>query len=81
MLILGQYSTGKTSFIKKILKGESYQGSRIGAEPTTDSFHAVMHNSGALGKEKRTRDGQIVTKLGTEAGDDFGGLAKFGMSC
>jgi EH domain-containing protein 1 len=37
-----------------------------------------MHNSGALGKEKRTRDGQIVAKLGTEAGDDFAGLSKFG---
>ena len=34
VLVLGQYSTGKTSFIKSLLKGESYEGARIGKSLT-----------------------------------------------
>lgn len=33
VLLLGQYSTGKTTFIKKIL-GQPYPGAHIGPEPT-----------------------------------------------
>jgi len=43
ILLVGQYSTGKTSFIKYILE-QDFPGIRIGPEPTTDSFIAVMHN-------------------------------------
>jgi len=42
VLLVGQYSVGKTSFIKYLLERD-FPGSRIGPEPTTDSFMAVMH--------------------------------------
>ena len=46
LLLMGQYSTGKTTFIRALLHGQEYPGSHIGAEPTTDCFMAVMrgHN-------------------------------------
>ena len=43
MLLVGQYSTGKTTFIKYLLESD-FPGIRIGPEPTTDRFIAVMHN-------------------------------------
>ncbi|XP_028393093.1 EH domain-containing protein 1-like [Dendronephthya gigantea] len=42
VLLVGQYSTGKTTFIKYLLE-QDFPGLRIGPEPTTDSFIAVMH--------------------------------------
>eukprot|EP00889_Picochlorum_renovo_P007765 jgi/Picre1/34795/NNA_002261.t1 len=42
VLLLGQYSTGKTTFIKYLL-GRDYPGLHIGPEPTTDRFVVVMH--------------------------------------
>eukprot|EP00922_Rhytidocystis_sp_ex-Travisia-forbesii_P058214 GHVS01086091.1.p1 GENE.GHVS01086091.1~~GHVS01086091.1.p1 ORF type:complete len:589 (+),score=65.39 GHVS01086091.1:2377-4143(+) len=41
VMLIGQYSTGKTTFIKHLLERE-YPGLRIGPEPTTDRFVAVM---------------------------------------
>ncbi|KAI1302375.1 EH domain-containing protein 1 [Halotydeus destructor] len=41
ILLVGQYSTGKTTFIKYLLEKE-FPGIRIGPEPTTDRFIAVM---------------------------------------
>ena len=41
VLLVGQYSTGKTTFIKYLLEKE-FPGMRVGPEPTTDSFTAVM---------------------------------------
>ena len=41
--MVGQYSTGKTTFIKYLLESD-FPGIRIGPEPTTDRFIAVMHN-------------------------------------
>ncbi|SCL98062.1 EH domain-containing protein, putative [Plasmodium chabaudi chabaudi] len=43
ILLLGQYSTGKTTFIKHLIEKE-YCGMRIGPEPTTDKFVAVMYS-------------------------------------
>lgn len=43
VLLLGQYSVGKTSFIRYIL-GRDYPTAQIGPEPTTDRFVAVMHS-------------------------------------
>ncbi|PWA27860.1 hypothetical protein CCH79_00000097 [Gambusia affinis] len=53
VLLVGQYSTGKTSFIRfntetfnftcSYLLEQDFPGMRIGPEPTTDSFIAVMH--------------------------------------
>ncbi|XP_074713740.1 EH domain-containing protein 2 [Strix uralensis] len=42
VLVAGQYSTGKTTFIRYLLEQE-IPGSRVGPEPTTDSFVAIMH--------------------------------------
>nr|XP_057946595.1 EH domain-containing protein 4-like [Doryrhamphus excisus] len=42
VLLVGQYSTGKTTFIRYLLEQE-FPGMRIGPEPTTDGFIAVMY--------------------------------------
>mmetsp|Transcript_1157 Transcript_1157/g.3229 ORF Transcript_1157/g.3229 Transcript_1157/m.3229 type:complete len:484 (+) Transcript_1157:66-1517(+) len=42
ILTLGQYSTGKTSFIRHLIEND-YPGQQIGPEPTTDRFVAVCH--------------------------------------
>lgn len=42
VLLLGQYSTGKTTFIKHLLQRD-YPGCHIGPEPTTDRFVIVNH--------------------------------------
>eukprot|EP00602_Paraphysomonas_sp_CaronLab_P001390 CAMPEP_0185026886 /NCGR_PEP_ID=MMETSP1103-20130426/11443_1 /TAXON_ID=36769 /ORGANISM="Paraphysomonas bandaiensis, Strain Caron Lab Isolate" /LENGTH=508 /DNA_ID=CAMNT_0027560621 /DNA_START=82 /DNA_END=1608 /DNA_ORIENTATION=+ len=41
VMLIGQYSVGKTSFIRYLL-GKDFPGVRIGPEPTTDRFVAVM---------------------------------------
>lgn len=41
VLLVGGYSVGKTSFIRYMLERD-FPGSRIGPEPTTDRFLAVM---------------------------------------
>uniref|UniRef100_A0A8C2NXQ0 EH domain-containing protein 3 n=1 Tax=Capra hircus TaxID=9925 RepID=A0A8C2NXQ0_CAPHI len=41
VLLVGQYSTGKTTFIRYLLE-QDFPGMRIGPEPTTDSFISVM---------------------------------------
>lgn len=42
VLLIGQYSTGKTTFIRYLLERD-FPGIRIGPEPTTDRFVAIMH--------------------------------------
>lgn len=44
ILLVGQYSTGKTTFIKYLLE-KDFPGIRIGPEPTTDRFIAVMYGT------------------------------------
>jgi len=41
VLMMGQYSTGKSTFIRHLLERD-YPGLRIGPEPTTDKFVCVM---------------------------------------
>lgn len=41
ILLIGQYSTGKTTFIRYLLE-QDFPGLRIGPEPTTDRFIVVM---------------------------------------
>ncbi|KAL7052396.1 hypothetical protein ACKWTF_004862 [Chironomus riparius] len=41
ILLVGQYSTGKTTFIRYLLERD-FPGIRIGPEPTTDRFISVM---------------------------------------
>ncbi|KAG5899724.1 hypothetical protein JTB14_030112 [Gonioctena quinquepunctata] len=60
ILLVGQYSTGKTTFIKYLLERE-FPGIRIGPEPTTDRFIAVMYDEkedtpGILSGEKQRVD-------------------------
>jgi hypothetical protein len=44
VLLLGQYSTGKTSTIEYLV-GKPVPGAHTGPEPTTDRFVAVMHGA------------------------------------
>lgn len=71
VMVLGQYSTGKTSFIKHLLKKE-YPGAYIGPEPTTDRFVAVME-----GAEERVIPGNAAV---VQADLPFSGLSRFGSS-
>lgn len=71
VLMIGQYSVGKTSFIEYLL-GQSFPGQRIGPEPTTDRFVAVMH-----GEEERTVPGNAVA---VSPDLPFGGLSMFGTA-
>lgn len=69
VLLLGQYSTGKTSFIRFLLE-EDYPGMRISPEPTTDCFIAIMR-----GEEKTQVHGHSLT---VQCDKPFQGLSKFG---
>jgi EH domain-containing protein 1 len=71
VLFLGQYSTGKTTFIEYLLEAP-YRGSQIGPEPTTDKFCAVYHAN-----EERTIPGNA---LAVQADMPFRGLQKFGTA-
>lgn len=42
ILTVGQYSTGKTTFIQHLI-GEEYPTAQIGPEPTTDKFMCICH--------------------------------------
>merc|ERR1740129_148773 len=42
VLLMGQYSTGKSTFIRHLIQRD-YPGLRIGPEPTTDKFVCVLH--------------------------------------
>ena len=44
VVMLGQYSVGKTTFIRYLLERD-FPGQRIGPEPTTDRFCAIMHSN------------------------------------
>ncbi|MEW5304687.1 MAG: hypothetical protein WDW36_007280 [Sanguina aurantia] len=69
VLLLGQYSTGKTTFIKYLL-GRDYPGTHIGPEPTTDRFVAVFH-----GMEERRIPGNT---LAVQPDKPYQALANFG---
>ncbi|XP_033124810.1 EH domain-containing protein 1-like [Anneissia japonica] len=69
VLLVGQYSTGKTTFIKYLLERE-FPGIRVGPEPTTDRFMAVMHGD---------KDGVIPgNALVVDPKRQFRALDKFG---
>jgi hypothetical protein len=55
VLLLGQYSVGKTTFVEHLL-GRAYPGAHIGPEPTTDRFVAVMY-----GDDDRVVPGNAAT--------------------
>ena len=69
VLLMGQYSVGKTSFIRYLL-GRDFPGQHIGPEPTTDRFIAVMH-----GNEDKSTPGNA---LAVSQNMPFRGLEMFG---
>lgn len=69
VMLLGQYSTGKTTFIKHLLKC-NYPGAHIGPEPTTDRFVVVMS-----GPDERSIPGNTIA---VHAEMPFSGLTTFG---
>jgi len=69
VLLIGQYSVGKTSFIRYLL-GRDFPGQHIGPEPTTDRFIAVMH-----GGDDKTTPGNA---LAVSPNMPFRGLEMFG---
>jgi len=71
VLLIGQYSVGKTSFIRYLL-GRDFPGQRIGPEPTTDRFTALIN-----GPDERTIPGNA---LSVHPDLPFRGLERFGVS-
>ncbi|GAA5805173.1 P-loop containing nucleoside triphosphate hydrolase protein [Helicostylum pulchrum] len=71
VLLLGQYSTGKTTFIRYLLD-KKYPGEHIGVEPTTDRFVAIMN-----GQEDRIIPGNAAA-VNQEL--PFRGLNHFGQA-
>lgn len=71
ILLLGQYSVGKTTFIRHLLERD-FPNMRIGPEPTTDRFVCVMH-----GKDDMVIPGNALT---ADASKPFRALEKFGGS-
>ena len=69
VMLLGQYSVGKTSFIKYLL-GKDFPGIRIGPEPTTDRFTAIL-----WGRTDKVIPGAALC---SQAHRPFGGLNPFG---
>jgi len=69
VMLVGQYSTGKTTFIRYLLE-QDFPGIRIGPEPTTDRFIAVMHSD---------QDGVVPgNALVVDPKKQFRPLSKFG---
>jgi len=71
VLLIGQYSVGKTSFIRYVL-GRDFPGQRIGPEPTTDRFTVLLN-----GPEERTIPGNA---LSVHPDLPFRGLERFGVN-
>ncbi|KAF0992544.1 hypothetical protein HZS_3954 [Henneguya salminicola] len=69
VMFVGQYSTGKTTFIRYLLN-QDYPECRIGPEPTTDRFIAIMH-----GDNTRSIPGNAVV---VDPSKPFRVLSKFG---
>lgn len=69
ILLIGQYSTGKTTFIRYLLE-QDFPGIRIGPEPTTDRFICVMRGE---------QDGVIPGNAAVvDTSKQFKPLTKFG---
>ena len=81
VMILGQYSVGKTSFIRSLVQ-QDFPGQRIGPEPTTDRFTAIMHSSQGDNKDDITSgmQGRLVPGHALVMASDkpFQGLSSFG---
>jgi len=69
VMLMGQYSVGKTSFIEYLLE-RKFPGMHIGPEPTTDRFMSIM-----WGNEERVIPGNA---LAVQADKPYRGLQRFG---
>jgi len=69
VLLLGQYSVGKTSFIRYLL-GRDFPGIRVGPEPTTDRFTCILDGE----KDKIIPGAALVS----QSDRPFRGLSPFG---
>ena len=69
ILLLGQYSVGKTSFIKYLV-GRDFPGIRVGPEPTTDRFTAIL-----WGQQDKVIPGAALC---SQTDRPFTGLSPFG---
>lgn len=70
VLLIGQYSVGKTTFIRYLLERD-FPGVRIGPEPTTDRFMCLMY-----GPKDRTIPGNALC---ADSSKPFTQLTQFGM--
>lgn len=71
VMLLGQYSVGKTTFIRYLL-GADFPGQRIGPEPTTDRFTAIID-----GPDERIIPGNA---LAVSHDMPYRGLERFGVA-
>merc|ERR1719460_1623957 len=71
VMLLGQYSTGKSTFIRHLLERD-YPGLRIGPEPTTDKFVVVTH-----GPKDQVIPGNAAS---VDPNLPFSGLTQFGAN-
>ena len=71
VMLLGQYSVGKSTFIRYLLE-QDYPGSHIGPEPTTDRFMCILH-----GLQERRTPGNA---LAVSADKPYKGCAQFGTA-
>jgi GTP-binding protein EngB required for normal cell division len=76
VMLIGQYSTGKSTFIRHLL-GRDYPGLRIGPEPTTDKFVAVVQgdNEGVIPGQALVADKSLPFTQLSHFGNSF--LARF----
>lgn len=69
VLLIGPYSAGKTTMMEYLI-GKEFPGGRVGPEPTTDKFSAIVH-----GEDERVIPGNALT---VSPGSPFSGLESFG---
>ncbi|EED91328.1 eh domain-containing protein, partial [Thalassiosira pseudonana CCMP1335] len=74
VLLIGQYSTGKTTFVNHLL-GEEFPGMNIGPEPTTDKFMALFY--GGDKDKDSSDDGNTLT---VTRNLPFSSLSQFGSA-
>lgn len=65
VLLIGQYSTGKTTFISHLL-GEDFPGMNIGPEPTTDKYMALFYG-GDKNDASDNMDAKFKTRFSKKA--------------
>jgi len=80
VLLLGQYSTGKTSFIRHMIGDCEFPGMHVGPEATTDKFVALVH--GGEDGSKSSIHGRVIkgSSLTVTPELPFSALSKFGSA-